>query len=92
MLKNCGKFQLQAAVNNEMAANASRRSLGQLLQQGWTEIPEILASTGLALVGIGFGVVGCYNYIQRDGDNRKYKNMYVIMRPDDPKAKLIRKD
>lgn len=73
-------------------AAASRRTLGQLLQQGWTEIPEVLSTTGVALVGITLGVIGCYKYAQNDGDNKRYKMTYVVMRPDDPKAKLIRKD
>lgn len=73
-------------------AAASRRSLGQLLQQGWNEIPEVLASTGMAFAGIGLGILGCYNYAKNDGDNRRYKMTYVVMRPDDPRAKLIRKD
>ncbi|XP_026726478.1 uncharacterized protein LOC113492941 [Trichoplusia ni] len=73
-------------------ASASRRGLGQLLQQGWNEIPEVLASTGLAFAGIGLATVGCYNYVKTDGDNRRYKSTYVVMRSDDPKAKLIRKD
>lgn len=75
-----------------MAGAASRRSLGQLLQQGWNEIPEILASTGVAFVGMGLATIGCYNYVKNDGNNRRYKMTYVVMRPDDPKAKLIRKE
>lgn len=73
-------------------ASASRRTLGQLIQQGWNEIPEILASTGLAIAGIGMATVGCYNYVKMDGDNRRYKMTYVVMRPDDPKVQTIRKD
>lgn len=73
-------------------AAASRRTLGQLLQQGWTEIPEVLATTGLAVVGCAMATIGCYNYTKMDGDNRRYKSTYVILRPDDPKAKLIRKE
>lgn len=73
-------------------AGATRRSLGQLLQQGWNEIPEVLGTTGIALVGIAMATVGCYNYVKMDGDNRRYKSTYVIFRSDDPKAKLIRKD
>ena len=73
-------------------AGATRRSLGQLLQQGWNEIPEVLATTGLALAGIGMATLGCYNYVKMDGDNRRYKSTYVILRSDDPKAKLIRKE
>lgn len=72
-------------------AAASRRTLGQLLQQGWTEIPEVLATTGVALVGIGLAAIGCYRYEKMDGDNRRYKGTYIIMRPDDPRAKLVHK-
>lgn len=73
-------------------AAASRRSLGQLLKQGWNEIPEVIGSTGMALVGVALATVGCYNYVKQDGDNRRYKSNYVVMRPDDPRVKLIRKD
>ncbi|XP_068629017.1 uncharacterized protein NdufA3 [Battus philenor] len=75
-----------------MAAPATRRTLGQLLQQGWNEIPEVIGSTGLAVVGIVLGIVGVRNYIARDGDNKRYKQVYVIMRPDDPRVAKIRKD
>ncbi|XP_013163452.1 PREDICTED: uncharacterized protein LOC106114697 [Papilio xuthus] len=75
-----------------MAAPATRRTIGQLFQQGWNEIPEVMASTGLAIVGIGLGVLGVYNYDKRDGDNKRYKQVYVIMRPDDPRVAKIRKD
>lgn len=74
------------------ARAASRRTLGQLLKQGWQEIPEVIASTGVAFIGIGLATLGCYNYVKTDGDNRRYKNTYVIMRPDDPKVQKIRKD
>lgn len=75
-----------------MAATASRRTLGQLLKQGYHEIPEVITSTGIGLVGIGLGYWGCYNYVKSDGDNRRYKMTYVVMRPDDPKVKTIKKD
>lgn len=74
------------------ARAASRRTLGQLWQQGWQEIPEVFASTGVAFIGIGLAVAGCYNYANSDGDNRRYKNTYMIMRPDDPRVQKIRKD
>lgn len=84
-----------SSVNQEdkiMAAPAARRTVGQLLQQAWNEIPEIVATTGLGLIGIGLGVLACYNYEKNDGDNRRYKKIYVIMRPDDPRVAKIRKD
>lgn len=75
-----------------MAAPVARRTMGQLLKQGWTEIPEVIASTGLALVGVALGGIACYNYSKNDGDNRRYKQVYVIMRPDDPRVSKIKKD
>lgn len=78
----------QAIIN--MAA-ASRRTFSQLLQQGWTEIPEVLASSGMGIAGIALGFIGCYNYNKNDGDNKQYKKSIVIYRPDDPRVKLIKK-
>lgn len=75
-----------------MAAQASRKTLAQLIRQGYDEIPEIYASSVLAVVGLGLGCWGGYRYVQRDGDNRRYKKVYMIMRPDDPRAEKIRKD
>lgn len=75
-----------------MASVAPRRTLAQLWRQGWTEIPEILSSTGLAILGIGLAVAGLRNYYINDGDNRRYKKTYVVMRPDDPRVARIRKD
>ena len=75
-----------------MSVPVARRTLGQLLKQGWTEIPEVIASTGLAVFGIGCGVYACYKYVKNDGDNRRYKKVFVIMIPDDPRAAKIKKD
>ncbi|CAH0722945.1 unnamed protein product, partial [Brenthis ino] len=75
-----------------MAVPVARRTIGQLLKQGWAEIPEVIASTGLAIVGCALGGIACYNYYKNDGDNRRYKKTYVIMRPDDPRVSKIRKD
>lgn len=75
-----------------MAAHAGRRTLRQLFQQGWTQIPEVIASSGLAVVGLVLGTYACYDYVKKDGDNRRYKKIYVIMRPDDPRVAKIRKD
>lgn len=75
-----------------MASVAPRRTLSQLIRQGWNEIPEIFASSAAGLLGIGLAIAGCYNYEKNDGDNRRYKLVYVIMRPDDPRVQKIRKD
>lgn len=48
-----------------------------VFKQGWNEIPEIIATTALAVFGLGLGVVGLYNYYSKDGDNRRYKVDYI---------------
>jgi hypothetical protein len=48
-----------------------------VLKQGWDQIPDIMATTALALVGLGLGGIGLYRYYAKDGDNRRYKVEYV---------------
>lgn len=52
-------------------------SVGGVLKKGWDEIPEVIASSVLALVGLGLGGIGLYNYYAKDGDNRRYKMEYT---------------
>lgn len=61
-----------------------------LFQRACWEIPEIVASTGCALIGIGLACIGMHNYEKNSGDRRTYRNIYVIVRPDDPRAKLLK--
>lgn len=61
-----------------------------LFKRGCWEIPEIMGATGLALIGIALGVIGCYNYARNDGDNKEYKSAYTVIRANDPRAKRIR--
>lgn len=61
-----------------------------LFKRGWWEIPEIMGSTGLALVGIGLGIMGMYNYVKNDCENTEFKKVYFIVRPEDPRAKLLK--
>ncbi|KDR15806.1 uncharacterized protein LOC110833242 [Zootermopsis nevadensis] len=63
-----------------------------VFKQGWNEIPEIIATTALAVFGLGLGVVGLYNYYSKDGDNRRYKVDYIVYRPDDPRAAKVKND
>lgn len=79
-------------MNTEMSFGVPRRTIGQLFRQGWAEIPEVMSSTGMAFIGIAMATYGCYQYAQKDGDNRRYKHTYVVMRPDDPRVSKIRKD
>lgn len=69
-----------------------RRTLVQLFKQAWTEIPDIVAGTAVALTGITMGLIGLNRHYKNDGDNRRYKNTYIIMRSDDPRAALVHKD
>jgi hypothetical protein len=48
-----------------------------VFKQVWDQIPEIVATTALAIFGLGLGGVGLYNYYAKDGDNRRYKTDYV---------------
>lgn len=59
---------------------------------GWNEIPEVVGSSVVALVGIGLAGIGLVNYYRKDGDNRRFKHTYVVMRPDDPRVAKIRQD
>ncbi|EAT48534.1 AAEL000458-PA [Aedes aegypti] len=76
-----------------MAASApASRGLTALFKRGWNEIPEVVGSSAMALVGIGLTLVGLSNYYRKDSDNRRYKMDYVVMRPEDPRAAKIRTD
>lgn len=76
-----------------MAANPQvTRGVYGLLKRGWNEIPEVVGSTGIALIGLVIGGVGLVNYYAKDGDNRRYKSTYVVMRPEDPRAARVHKD
>ncbi|XP_069188059.1 uncharacterized protein NdufA3 isoform X2 [Procambarus clarkii] len=51
--------------------------VSQLYRQGWAEIPEVMASSVVALVGIGFMGIGSYLYIKYDGDRKRYRYHYT---------------
>lgn len=76
-----------------MAASAQAgRGFMHLWKRGWNEIPEVMGSGCYAVAGVFLGSLGLYNYYARDGDNRRYKQLYVVMRPDDPRAAKVHKD
>ncbi|XP_058816335.1 uncharacterized protein LOC131679615 [Topomyia yanbarensis] len=76
-----------------MAAGAqASRGLTALFKRGWNEIPEVIGSSAMGLIGIGLTFIGAVGYYRKDGDNRRYKLDYVVMRPDDPRVAKIRKD
>uniref|UniRef100_A0ABD2VUJ5 Uncharacterized protein n=1 Tax=Trichogramma kaykai TaxID=54128 RepID=A0ABD2VUJ5_9HYME len=61
-----------------------------LWRQGWIEIPEVMASSGLALIGITLSI-GSYLYQDPKGWNLRYLNKELILRPDDPRVSRIKK-
>ncbi|XP_023020801.1 NADH:ubiquinone oxidoreductase subunit A3 [Leptinotarsa decemlineata] len=74
-----------------MSAAPSSRIVA-LWKRGWHEIPEIMGSSIMGLMGIGMTVASVYYYYAKDGDNRRYKERYTVYRHDDPRVARIRKD
>lgn len=73
-----------------MSAAAPSRGIVGLFKRGWNEIPEIVASGILGLVGIGITIYACRKDIQR-GPYRPNKLSYTVIRDDDPLAETVRK-
>lgn len=74
-----------------MSAAAPSRGLVGLLKRGWNEIPEVIGSGFMSLIGIGLGAYGLWHYYSIDGDNRKYRDSYTVIRHDDPRAAKVHK-
>lgn len=71
---------------------AASRGMAALFKRGWNEIPEIVGSSVIALIGGVLGGFALYKYYSEDGDNRRFKNAIVIYRSDDPRGQKIRYD
>lgn len=56
------------------------RSLNPILfsSTGWNEIPEVMGGCVKGVIGIVLIGIGLRNYYANDGDNRKYKQVYVV--------------
>lgn len=74
-----------------MSAPAARQSVG-IIKKAWNDLPDIVGGSVLALIGLGLAGIGLARYYANDGDNRRYKYTYVVMRPDDPRAAKVHKD
>ncbi|XP_018336518.1 uncharacterized protein LOC108745011 [Agrilus planipennis] len=61
-----------------------------LFKRAWHEIPEIVGSSFMGLIGIGCAIAGVYNYNKRHGNVRKYKTRYTVIRSDDPDIEIIK--
>lgn len=73
-------------------ATAPSRGLVGLFKRGWNEMPEVVGSSFIGLLGVAIISGSVYHYYQKDGDNRKYREVYTVIRHDDPKAANIRTD
>ncbi|XP_028047998.1 uncharacterized protein LOC114254860 [Monomorium pharaonis] len=58
-------------------------------RKGWVEIPVIMGSSFLALIGLGMTAYTIYFHLTHDM-TPKYYNTPKIYRPDDPEVKRIR--
>ncbi|XP_063902768.1 uncharacterized protein LOC135122492 [Zophobas morio] len=75
-----------------MASVSGRASMG-LLKRGWNEIPDIIGSGIMGLIGIAMATGSVFYYYNAiDGDNRRYKEKYTVIRHDDPRAEKVRTD
>lgn len=71
-------------IDTDMAAR-----IKSLFIRGWNEIPEIMGSSVIALIGLGFGIAA----LSRDDsvqEQSRYKRVFTIMRPDDPRTRFVR--
>lgn len=69
-----------------------QKKIINLLFLGWNEIPEVMGAGAMGVLGIFIGSFAVYRYYKNDGDNRKYKNAYIVYRPDDPRASKVHRD
>lgn len=68
----------------------AKGGLGALFKRGWNEIPEVIGSTFMAVIGMGLMGAALVTYYNKDGDNRKHKLEYTVIRHDDPRAARVR--
>lgn len=68
----------------------SRAAVG-IFKQGWNEIPELMGSGLLAIIGATLGIYRAYR-IEFHSPPPKYKIVPLVIRPDDPRVEIIRRD
>lgn len=73
-------------------AAASNRGLVALFRRGWHEIPEIIGASFMGIVGLGFAGAALKIYYDKDGDFRRHKLQYTVIRHDDPEAQRYKYD
>ncbi|GAB6025936.1 hypothetical protein CHUAL_011905 [Chamberlinius hualienensis] len=73
-----------------MAAAKYGKGFMGLLKQGWNEIPEILGSSVVGLIGVAFMMYGVH--LQSEKHHIKtYRAVYTVYRDDDPRVEELRK-
>lgn len=73
-------------------AAAQTRGLGGLFKKAWNEIPEVVGSSFMGVIGLVMIGYGIKEYYAKDGDNRKHKMQYTVIRHDDPRVAKVHKD
>lgn len=68
-------------------ATAGNRGLVALFKRGWNEIPEIVGSSFMGIIGLGIAALALKVYYDKDADFRRHKLEYTVIRHDDPLAK-----
>lgn len=71
---------------------ASTNRVAAMFKQGWNEIPELMLAGILSMFAMAGGFYKLHTIQNTDVMNKKYKLLYTIMRPDDPRVARIRKD
>lgn len=74
------------------AASKMGTGISGFLMRRWNDMPEIVGSSALALLGITTGGFCIYYNEKYDMGNKRYKAHYTVYRHDDPRVATIRKD
>lgn len=77
-------------MSSARVASKYGKGLTGLFKKFWDEMPEVVGSTALGLVGLGIGVYIIRDFLQKGEFIPKYKESYVVYRHDDPKIALIK--
>lgn len=61
------------------------KGLVALFKRAMWEIPDVMCTSFVALVGVGMAWYGCYHYKKIHGENSEFKSVYYIVRDNDPR-------
>ncbi|XP_076332763.1 NADH:ubiquinone oxidoreductase subunit A3 [Tachypleus tridentatus] len=74
------------ALVAEMATAKEGVKVVRLLRRAWNEIPEVVGSSVLAAIGVGFGFYAFFKQRDPSYAKKEFKKEYVVYRHDDPRA------